>query len=360
MDNNYNDNPFEPKREYDFYDEIAVRDARRAVSKTALGLLLFTAVSLVALMLIYVILNAILGNDNFIALADSPYFYLPMGTFFMYGVGLPLLWICIKGLPVRRTGYKNTIKPIELVLIVPVAQFAMNLGANIGLYFDEIASFLFGVTTSNPVDDMVSGVPIWLTLLVTVVVGPVVEEFIFRKLLMDRLSVHGNVFAIVLTSILFGLFHGNFYQMFYAAALGFVLGYVTVKSGSWLYAAALHMLINFFNGALPEILGAQIEDFFVAFEAYIMGDAATFTENLGAFMVGGSFIILQSVLSLIGAVVFIYALVKKHIHVNNAPECAIPKGRMASVIFSGGMIAFLVWIAFEVLLEYVPLLAMIL
>ena len=50
----------------------------------------------------------------------------------------------------------------------------------------------------------------------------------FRKLIIDRMSIYGDKLAIIVSSIAFGLFHGNFYQIFYATLIGFILGYVLV------------------------------------------------------------------------------------------------------------------------------------
>lgn len=356
MNGNFNEGSFgRQPREYDFYDEIAIADAREAVSKTTLGLFLYSVVSSVALTAVCLILQLILG-ERYAALASSPYFYMPMGTLFIYLVGLPILMIIIRRLPVRKTGTQNTARPVELLAAIPVAQFMLTLGANIGGLINEIISSVSGAVASDPVAEMTAQTPVWLLIVLTVFIGPLAEEFIFRKLLLERLSVFGNIFGIVLTSLLFGLFHGNVYQAFYAAGLGLVLGFVAVKSGSWLYSLALHALVNFFNGVLPTLLEGQLEDFYVGLEAYLVGDADAFAENIEAFMIGGSYAIVQLMLSLIGMIILIYSSVKRLVNIKSAPECAIPAGGIAYVTFANvGMVLFLVMSVGMIVFEYVDL-----
>lgn len=356
MNNDFNDNPFDKKYEFDFYDSITVKDAKRAVSRSSLGLFLMAAITTAVIFVVQLILAFALGKERYTALVNNPCFYIPMGTLLMYTIGLPLIWLLIKDLPkrTRRTNQKLTVT--ELIAAIPVMQFLANLGQNIGLMLDGFITEAFGINSTNPVDSLTTDVPVWLMIAITVVIAPIVEEFIFRKLLLDRLSVYGNVFAIVLTSAMFGLFHGNLYQMFYAFTIGLVFGYVTVKGGSWIYGAALHMFMNFFNGALITLLEDHIENYYTALDAYIAGDAETFTANIDSFMIGGSFAAILGMLSLIGGIILAYSAIKRTIKIQNDPQIAIPRGQTAAVVFANvGFALFLIFTAVEVFIEYIPI-----
>lgn len=63
------------------------------------------------------------------------------------------------------------------------------------------------------------------------IIGPVVEELIYRGFIMRRLESHGKVFAVVTSAILFGLMHGNPIQLISASLTGLVYGYVTMRFG---------------------------------------------------------------------------------------------------------------------------------
>lgn len=78
-------------------------------------------------------------------------------------------------------------------------------------------------------------------------VAPIVEEILFRGLLLRMLRPYGKLFAIVATAFLFGMFHGNPVQSPYAFLVGLVLAYVTVEySIGW--AMVLHMGNNLILG----------------------------------------------------------------------------------------------------------------
>ena len=83
-----------------------------------------------------------------------------------------------------------------------------------------------------------------------VILAPLIEEFIFRKTLIDRMRPYGEKLAVVTSAMMFGLFHGNLSQMFYAFSLGLVFGYVYLRTGKLRYTVGLHMLINLFGGVV--------------------------------------------------------------------------------------------------------------
>jgi membrane protease YdiL (CAAX protease family) len=80
-------------------------------------------------------------------------------------------------------------------------------------------------------------------LLNSVVVGPVVEEILFRGVALHALSRYGRNFAIITGAILFGFYHANFLQFGHSFAIGLLLGYVTFRYAiKW--AIVLHCLHN--------------------------------------------------------------------------------------------------------------------
>ncbi len=83
-----------------------------------------------------------------------------------------------------------------------------------------------------------------LTLISTAVVPALVEEFACRGIMLGVLRKHGDVFAIVASSILFGLVHGNFEQIPFAFLVGLILAFITVKTNSILIAIAVHFTNN--------------------------------------------------------------------------------------------------------------------
>lgn len=83
--------------------------------------------------------------------------------------------------------------------------------------------------------------------------APIVEEIVFRGLVLRGLEKYGRRFAIVISALLFGAFHGNLVQSPYAFLVGLVLGYVASEY-SIFWAMVLHMLNNLVLGdTLPRL-----------------------------------------------------------------------------------------------------------
>lgn len=62
-----------------------------------------------------------------------------------------------------------------------------------------------------------------------VIIGPVVEELIFRGLFLRSLAQYGRNFAIITSSVLFGMYHASLIENGYAFVVGIVLGYITLR-----------------------------------------------------------------------------------------------------------------------------------
>lgn len=91
---------------------------------------------------------------------------------------------------------------------------------------------------------------IWV-LLSVVVLGPIVEELVFRGLIYNYVDEIGSLSATFLVSgIAFGIWHGEPVQSVYTAWMGIVLALVYYRTNSILYPIFIHVLNNFLS-ALP-------------------------------------------------------------------------------------------------------------
>jgi membrane protease YdiL (CAAX protease family) len=79
-----------------------------------------------------------------------------------------------------------------------------------------------------------------------VLVGPIVEELVFRGAILRKLEVFGGNFAIVISSLLFAAYHMILIQGFFAFFVGILLAYTT-KRFSIKWAILLHILNNGFS-----------------------------------------------------------------------------------------------------------------
>ena len=129
--------------------------------------------------------------------------------------------------------------------------------------FEEAGSLVGLLQPSGPdsaeLDQLIRNSSLWVNLLTTVIMAPVVEELFFRKLVMDRLLGYGQKTAIIISGIMFGMAHGNFSQFFYAFGIGILWAYVYAKTGKVRYTIGFHMLFNLLGGVVTVELskGAQ-------------------------------------------------------------------------------------------------------
>ena len=171
----------------------------------------------------------------------------------MYAVAMPVGMLIIYSVPAQPLeGHRIGIGKLLMVFLICIA--CMYGGNLVGILVTTLLEVLFGITSLNPVVDIALGGGILPMAIVTVILAPIFEELIFRKLLIDRMRCYGEKAAIITSALMFGLIHGNLSQLFYAFAVGLVLGYIYLRSGKLRYTIGLHMGVNFLGGALPALL----------------------------------------------------------------------------------------------------------
>ena len=331
-----NQNPFGR----DSYTTLMIKDTRRAFSRFHLGILAYIGSAYVISIIVDLILFAIMG-DSYTSLAENIYFQWGMGVLPMYAVGLPLLYITVRNMPTKNLP-KSRLRLGEFLIIFAIAQALMTVGNTIGTSLNAVFGEIRGEEITNSTSELIENSPIWLTLPVAVIIGPIIEEFIFRKLMLDRLSRYGAVVSIVISGLSFGLFHGNLYQFFYAALLGSLLAFVTLKTGNWLYSVILHILINFFGSvlAMPFIdMLAEVEAGIAAIETGAELDILSFANSA---LLLTSYALIEYALVIVGAVCLALAIKNKWYTIKNTAEVNIPKEEVASaVIFNLGTMLFI-------------------
>jgi len=103
------------------------------------------------------------------------------------------------------------------------------------------------------------------------IVGPIVEELIFRGLILRSLEGYGRNLAIVVSSLLFGVMHGNIPQMVFAFLTGLILGYAASRY-SIVWCIILHIFNNLVLGdLLSRALSGLSEDAQALITLGIMG-----------------------------------------------------------------------------------------
>lgn len=179
-------------------------------------------------------------------LAGNSVFLILFSTLPIYVVGIPLSLVFFRRAEAAPPTEKRSLPPLIFFAVVAVC-FALSIvGSVIGQGVNHVISSITGEPTVDPVEEITAGVPFFVNYLVVAVAAPIMEELVYRKLVIDRLRRYGEIPAVLFSGLLFGATHGNFTQFFYAFFLGVVFGAVYCATGKLRYTIALHMIINGF------------------------------------------------------------------------------------------------------------------
>ena len=189
----------------------------------------------------YIILGA--SPETYAYLADSWWFSWVLSIVPLYAVAFPVFWLALPKAPQKYELHKMSAG--NLIGMCAACFPLMYAGSYIGSFVNAVISQIFGIEVPNTLDQILDGSPMWLIALCTVVIAPIGEELIFRKLLIDRLAPFGDARAVLFSGLAFGLFHGNFNQFFYAAFVGILFAYVYVKTKNVWLTAIMHAFMNF-------------------------------------------------------------------------------------------------------------------
>ncbi len=139
-------------------------------------------------------------------------------------------------------------------LYLVCAAFAVCLAANYcATYFDAFLSGIGIETTDIEMTESVTLLDTVLNFVCAAFAAPLVEEFVFRGVIMQPLRRFGDHFAVIASAVLFGLSHGSPSNVFFAFIAGVAMGYAVILSKSLWVGIAIHFLNNFYAVALYEI-----------------------------------------------------------------------------------------------------------
>lgn len=280
------------------------------------------------------------------ATAQTWWFTWALTDVSLYGVGLSLMWLVLRHIPAapfnRYCNMRNAVveKPHfglgQWLVIAVIGMGAMEFGGIIGQRVMDFLSLAVGYDYANQLETVIGESPLWVSVIGTVVIAPLGEEFIFRKILIDRTRRWGDTVSILLSGALFGLFHGNLFQLFYTAMFGMLLAYVYTRTGQLRWCVGLHALVNFIGGIVPTLLREWIGT-----DAF--GDSEKLMDHLMQnplqLLVYMQYVLLLY-LFMAAAVVLVICL-RKRIYLGNGLY-ALPAGyRFRTVILNPGMIVSL-------------------
>lgn len=179
---------------------------------------------------------------------DTEYLYHPVKKIVL-GVG-SVLFILIYGFRKAKTGLLNVfpLKFFNPLIILPLITFF--LGAHVLL--DEVNRIVSEYIPPpswfwelfNQIFESDYG---WLgAFLKVAVIAPIVEELIFRGIILQGFRKNYNGFvSVIMSALLFALFHLNPWQFPATFVLGLLLGFIMIRTNNILLAILGHSINNF-------------------------------------------------------------------------------------------------------------------
>ena len=284
---------------------------------------------------------------NFPAIYNSWQFLWVVSVIPLYFIALPLFILALPDLKYTYQAPKK-VKAPSLLLFLLISMACMTLFNLVSAYSVEFLRVISNdvLFKQDSLNEIISSSPIWVTVLVACIIAPIGEEFIFRKLIVDRTQAFGELTACVISGVVFGLFHGNLRQAIYAAPLGMVLAYVYVKTRNLIYPIIMHMTVNLFGSVIVPNLALYAEDGILALTEgpltpeLISENILSLLIYLGIFGIGGAILIG-------GAVAFIVLLCKKKISFSKQTILSDVRFKLLPYVFSSpGAIVMLVFFGF--------------
>ena len=220
--------------------------AKKDFSRFGLSLFVIGIVTTVLQLILGVIMGIFMA-DTTLANSDLIFWILTMAP--LYLVSVPIGYWMMSKIPAEDCP-KQKLRLGRFLLLMLMCMPIMYAGNLIG---NILSSLLSGGTAENPLIDLIMDKPLY-SFFFAVLLAPFVEEFLFRRQIIDRLGKYGEKTAILFSGITFGLFHMNLFQFFYAFGLGVIFAYVYTRTRMLRYPVIMHMIINFLGSVIAPLL----------------------------------------------------------------------------------------------------------
>ena len=249
-----------------------------------------------------------------------------------YVLPLPILLFLMRKLDSteikkNNLGFKTFLKYLCITFTL------MWIGNITGTIITNLLRFTIQNDIANPIQNLINSTDLWLNLILISLIGPIFEEIIFRKILIDRTIKYGPLASILVSAIIFGLIHGNLNQFCYTVLVGGFFAYVYIKTGQIKYSIGLHIILNMLGSVLSMIVNNSAVNLSNAFN----------TTDL-------AILVFYFILILIALFVGIYTLVE-YIQKKRKQKNSIDLKIIKPVFLNAGMICFIVFYIIRMALQ---------
>lgn len=271
----------------------------------------------------------------------------------LYLIGMPILIALVKRIPGEAPVKKN-MKPGQFVLALIICFSLMYCSNLVGTLITTVVGVLKGSAVDNAIASYATQSNMVVTFICMVLCAPVLEEYIFRKLIVDRIAKYSQGAAVVLSGLMFGLFHGNLNQFVYAFFLGAFLAFLYVRTGNLRITIGIHMCINFMGGIVSVLLLKAIH--LEEYQELVMNgaDSQAIMDFVMRYLPGwiGYMIYVLFILTVVITGIVLLIVFRKKLRVEPGQ---ISKGkRFSTVICNPGMLCYCIFWIVMIILQMFP------
>ncbi len=316
-----------------------LKKIRKSYSRAELNHAIYSLIALVLTIIASIVIQMVRGDEQMSIVMQAMISFV-----IMYGVSFPVFLLLSKRLPATPPE-NHSLSFGKILLLFFVSIGMMIVGNFIGILLNAVMLSLFHISTQDTtLQELVFSSQGILISLVAVLCAPIIEEILYRKILIDRTRRFGEKTAIILSGVMFGLFHGNFTQFFYAMFLGMLFACVYMRTGKIIYTIILHMMVNFWGSFMPLLTLRGIDSSLM--DSLMNGDTAQLIQlipqhisELIPFLFCNVF--LTYAMGIVG-IVLLFAYFLKRMRIEPASE-PVPKGKRFSVAYINlGFLCFLI------------------
>lgn len=229
-----------------------IRQVRKGFSRIGWALSVLLLVSSLLQGLWFAVPEMIWGEENWF---NASSWGMWLGTFVpIYLIGVPAGLLLFKKLP-KETPQAGKLGAKNFFVFLLICFCLMYGGNIIGTVLSMVLS---GGNAENGIMDYAMDTNP-LKIIVMVILAPLIEEYIFRKQIIDRTRKYGEKLAVFLSALTFGLFHLNLFQFFYAFGLGLLFAYLYMRTGRLRYPVILHGIINFMGSVVGPLILSLVD-----------------------------------------------------------------------------------------------------
>ncbi len=336
-----------------------LNEMKKAATKIGWKYFVFAVVVIVAQLVYGMLLPAKWANESWAAFMQI---IIPT-----YCIGFPVLYLLVRKMPKVEIEKKN-MSFWKIVLTVIIGSGICGVGMIVGTVVSEMITMPFGVSASdnNALSNMMMQSSAFWRILTVGILAPIVEELLFRKLLIDRMIKYGEFAVVMMSGIMFGLFHGNFAQFFFATGLGMLFAFIYARTGKVWYTIILHMVVNLSTSVVTTPLAMKVLEHMDVinkiselstkpYELMAYLEQPEIMEVYGVMMIYACWMLFLGVCALAGVILFFVFLKKFKLKAN---PMGVKNGTTyGKCFFNWGMILFVLCCVFLFAMYYIGMIA---